>query len=227
MLLSEGLVAEGIFAEGLVTNGLVAEAELVTAAVSGDRFALERLLLAHYDDLARRIGAKLPLRLQATHAVEDILQLTFMQVFRDIGGFEQRADAAFGAWLARIAEHRLLDAIKQHDRQKHGGDLRQVQNNSRDDSRILPLWDWIVAADTSPSSVVAREEMLQALSVALATLPDDQRAAIRLRLLDGKSLEETAAELGRTPDAVRGLIHRGKQQLAAAMGRASLWLKSR
>jgi RNA polymerase sigma-70 factor (ECF subfamily) len=210
-----------------ISSETAPESALVAAAVGGDRIALERLLLAHYDDLARRIGAKLPPRLQATHAVEDILQITFMQAFRDIGGFEQRADATFAAWLATIAEHRLCDAIKQHDRQKRGGQLRQVENNSADDSRILSLWDWIAAADTSPGSVVAREEALQALQVALATLPDDQRAAICLRLLDGKSLEETAAELGRTEDAVRGLIHRGKQQLAEAMGRASRWLKSK
>jgi RNA polymerase sigma-70 factor (ECF subfamily) len=203
------------------------ESALVAAAVGGDCIALERLLLTHYDGLARRIGAKLPRRLQATQAVEDILQLTFLQAFRDIGGFEQRGDATFGAWLARIAERRLCDAIKQHDRKKRGGDLRQIENGARDDSRILSLWDWVVAADTSPSSAVAREEALQALQVALATLPDDQRNAIRLRLLDGKSLEETATELGRTSGAVRGLIHRGKQQLVAAMGRASQWLKSK
>ena len=74
---------------------------------------------------------------------------------------------------------------------------------------------------------MAREEALQALQVALAALPDDQRAAVRLRFLEGKSLEETATALDRTPDAIRGLVHRGKEQLLAAMGRASKWLKSK
>jgi RNA polymerase sigma-70 factor (ECF subfamily) len=203
------------------------EPALVAAAASGDRVALERLLLVHYDDLARRIGAKLPPRLQSTHSVEDILQLTFLQAFRDIGRFELRADATFGGWLATIAEHRLLDAIKRHDAKKHGGDLRQVQDAARDGSRVLPLLDWIAAADTSPGSVVAREEALHALQVALAALPDDQRNAIQLRLLEGKSLEETAAALGKTTGAVRGLVHRGKQELVAAMGRASRWLPSK
>src|SRR5262245_19504009 len=57
------------------------EAALVAAAVAGDRVALERLLLAHYDGLARQVAARLPARLQATQAVEDILQLTFCQAF--------------------------------------------------------------------------------------------------------------------------------------------------
>ncbi len=205
---------------------LPAEPALIAAAVGGDRVALERLLLAHYDPLARRIGEKLPPRLQATLAVEDILQLTFLQAFRDIGQFELRADATFGNWLARIAENRLHDAIKAHDCTKHGGDLQRVQDGAGSDGSVLSLWDWIAAADTSPGSIVAREEALQALQVALASLPSDQCMAIRLQVLEGKSLAETATALGRTSDAIRGLVHRGKEQLLAAMGRASKWLKS-
>lgn len=198
----------------------------LTAALAGDRVALERLLLAHYDDLARRIAAKLPPRLQSTQAVEDILQFAFLQAFRDIAHFQPRTDATFGDWLARIAENRLCDAIRQHDRPKHGGDLQRVADCPRDDSRILSLWDWIVATDTSPPSAAVRGEAVQALQVALAALPDDQRLAIQLQHLEGRSVEEAAAAMGRTPGAIRGLVHRGKLELVAALGRASQWLKS-
>jgi RNA polymerase sigma-70 factor (ECF subfamily) len=203
------------------------EPDLVAEAVAGDRAALERLLLAHYDTLERRIASKLPARLQSTQAVEDILQLTFLHVFRDIGRFEQRSGATFGDWLARIADNRLYDAIKQHDRQKHGGEMRRLEDGKDSDSRILSLWDWIALDEPSPGSIVARGEALQALQIALASLADDQRMAIQLRMLDEKSLEDTAAALGKSPDAVRGLVHRGKRELADAMGRASLWLKSK
>lgn len=212
---------------GAVPGELPSEAALVALAVAGDRAALERLLLAHYDDLAKRIDSKLPPRLQSTQAVEDILQLTFMQAFRDIATFEQRTDAGFGDWLARIAENRLCDAIRHHDRPKHGGDLRRVEDAARDDSRIVSLWDWIAADDTAPASAAVRSEALQALQVALAALPEDQRAAIQMQQLEGKSVEETAAALGRTPGAIRGLVHRGKLELVAALGRASQWLKSK
>lgn len=210
-----------------VPGEIPGELALVAAAMGGDQVALERLLLAHYDSLALQIGAKLPSRLQATHAVEDILQLVFFQAFRDIGQFKQRADANFGNWLARIAENRLCDAIKEQDRAKRGGEMRRVDDAAGSDGSMLCLWDWIAAADTSPGSIVAREEALHALQVAVAALPDDQQLAIRLRFLEGKSLEETAAAMQRTPDAVRGLVHRGKEQLLAAMGRASKWLKSK
>jgi RNA polymerase sigma-70 factor (ECF subfamily) len=211
---------------GAVPSELPSEAVLVAMAVAGDRAALERLLLTHYDSLARCIGGKLPPRLQSTQAVEDILQLTFMQAFRDIASFEQRTDAGFGDWLARIAENRLCDAIRQHDRPKHGGDLRKVEDSSRDDSQVLSLLDWIAAEDTSPPSALVRAEALQALQIALAALPDDQRTAIQMQQLEGRSVEETATALGKTPGAIRGLVHRGKLQLVAALGRASKWLKS-
>lgn len=202
----------------------LAEPALVKAAVAGDQVALQRLLLENYDWLARRVGSRLPTRLQATHAVEDILQNTFLQAFRDIRRFEPRADATFGNWLARIADHRLLDAIKEQDCDKRGGGWRRWEDNAASDSGMTPLLDWIASDEKSPSSVVARGEALHALQVALAALEEDQREAIRLRLLEGKSLEETATALGKTPDAVRGLIHRGKQELNEAMGRASMWL---
>lgn len=201
------------------------ETTLVAAAIAGDSGALERLLLAQYDDLARRLEGKLPARLQATQAVEDILQVTFSQAFRDIGRFEPRAEGSFGKWLARIADNRLLDAIKQHDCEKRGGGMRQVNSLSEHDSRVLSLWDWIAADESSPSSIVARDEALAALQVALASLPHDQQEAVRLMHLEGMSVTEVAAALGKTEGAVRGLVHRGKQQLLATMGRASQWLK--
>jgi RNA polymerase sigma-70 factor (ECF subfamily) len=197
------------------------------AAAAGDRAALERLLLNHYDELESRIASKLPPRLAATHAAEDILQVTFFQAFRDIGRYQARADASFSDWLARIADHRLLDAIKQHDCAKRGGQWQRLGEIAPGDSRSASLLDWIAADQTSPTSAVARSEALHALQVALASIPEDQRKAIRLRHLEGKSLEEAAAAMGRSPDAVRGLVQRGKQSLAEAMGRASRWLSTK
>jgi RNA polymerase sigma-70 factor, ECF subfamily len=207
-------------------DGFPDEAALAVAAAGGDRLALERLLLAHYDSLTRQLRPKLPARLQSTQAVEDILQQTFLQAFRDIGRFEPRAGASFGDWLSRIAEHRLLDAIKRHDRKKRGGGMAQV-GTAGDDSCLMPLLDWIAGDEAHPSSQAARAEALHALNVAIAGLEPDQRDAIRLRLLEGLSLEATAARLDRTPDAIRGLVHRGKLKLRDALGRASHWLSAR
>ena len=84
------------------------EQELIAKAKSGDGVALERILLVHYARLSEHIAPKLPKSLQSVLSTDDILQQTFVQVFRDIGNFERRSETSFFAWLRTITEHRLL-----------------------------------------------------------------------------------------------------------------------
>lgn len=80
-----------------------------------------------------------------------------------------------------------------------------------------------LAGVPTASCLAARDEGVQALTVAIAGLPDDYRVAVQLRHLEGRSVEEVAKELGRTPDAVRGILQRAKEKLQQAIGRASLY----
>ena len=61
------------------------------------------------------------------------------------------------------------------------------------------------------------------MQVGIVGLPGDQRQAVCLRYLSGMSLQETAVEMGRTPNAIRSLVHRAKQRLHHALRRSSLW----
>ena len=70
-------------------------------------------------------------------------------------------------------------------------------------------------------------EAIQAIQVAIASLPDDYREAIHLKYMEGRSLEEVATQMNRSPGAVRGLIDRAKQKMRAAMGRSSRWFSKR
>ena len=204
------------------------ERELIAKATSGDRASLERLLLAHYGRLAQHIALKLPASVQGVVGVDDILQQTFMQAFRDIGNFQPRSASSFSGWLKTIAEHRMLDTVKALKRKKRGGDRRQVQRQADSQaSCVADLVEMLSAGRHTPSQSIARREAVQAVQVAIAGLPGDQRDAIRLRFLGGKSLQETADAMGRSPDAVRGLIHRAKQELRDALGRSSYWLSKK
>src|SRR5437868_1420523 len=49
-------------------------------------------------------------------------------------------------------------------------------------------------------------------------LPDAQRRALELRHLHGRPLADIAREMGRTPAAVAGLLHRGLAQLRTLLG---------
>jgi RNA polymerase sigma-70 factor (ECF subfamily) len=77
------------------------------------------------------------------------------------------------------------------------------------------------AGRSTPSQSLARKEAVRAVQVAMAGLPEDYREAVRLRFLEGRSVEGVAAEMHRSPGAVRGLIDRAKRAMRETMGRAS------
>jgi len=204
------------------------EQELIAKATCGDRGALEELLSAHSARLSRYIAPKLPPSLQGVVGVEDILQQTFVQAFRDVGKLQQTSPRSFAAWLRALAEHQLQDALKGLRRKKRGGGRRRMHTvpECRTGS-IMGLIELLCDRHDTPSRSAARREAVRAVQIGMAGLPDDQREAIRRHLLEGSSLAETAAAMDRTPGAVRALIHRGKQRLREAMGRASWWSSSR
>jgi RNA polymerase sigma-70 factor (ECF subfamily) len=201
------------------------EQELIARATSGDRSALERLLLMHYPGLSRHVVGKLPGSAQGTVSAEDILQEAFIQAFRDIRKFQPHSDRSFSAWLRAIAENRLRDTLKVLRRKKRGGGFRRVHGPADEQaSSMADLVEMLSAGSHTPSRSVARREAVQAVQVAMAGLPEDYRRAVRLRYLEGKGLGEVAGTMRRSPGAIRGLLDRAKQRMRAALGRSSLYL---
>jgi RNA polymerase sigma-70 factor (ECF subfamily) len=203
--------------------------ELIQQAVAGDQPALEELLLAHCDALADHVRPKLAGPLQSLICVEDILQETFYRAFQQIGRFQPQTDQSFLAWLKTIAESRILDAIKHQKRRKRGGGMHRVEvAQDAFSSTVADLMAVLADEDNkSPSRIVATDEAVQAMQVAIASLPEEQRQAVLLRFFRQKSLEEAGAEMNRSPDAVRGLLRRAKLTLRQRMQRTSIWLSKK
>jgi DNA-directed RNA polymerase specialized sigma24 family protein len=65
--------------------------------------------------------------------------------------------------------------------------------------------------------------VVQAVHVGLASLPDDQREAVRRRFVERQDYAAAAEAMGRSPEAVRSLVKRAKQSLRGFMGRSSRW----
>ncbi len=199
------------------------ESPLLAQAAAGDRVALEQLLLRHHERLGRHIARQFPPALNGVVDVEDILHQTYVRVFRAIGTFEARSEHAFFAWLKTIARNQLADVGRRRRRERRVGQQPSARG-AEEESRLADLADWASHDTKTPSRSVARRELIAAMHVALATLSDEHRQAIRLRYLEGESLERTARLMDRSEDAVRGLCHRAKKKLRDALGRASLYL---
>ena len=198
---------------------------LIEQARRGDRMALERLLIAHAEPLRVHLLRGLPSRVKGLISVEDVVQETLAKAFLKIDRFRGESRHAFAAWLLVIGDMTLVDLVRRETRQARGGQFnRQEFAGDSVKGSLVDLLAQLPGEEKTGSQIVADAEGVAALQVAIAGLPHDQQQAIQLRLLQGNTLQETSAAMDRTPAAIRSLIHRAKENLAEAMGRASLWL---
>ena len=203
----------------------MSEEGLVQRAAAGDEAALRRLLLAHHDRLAASIAGQLPNDLRRTISADDVLQETYLVVFRKIREFEPGQAGGFHAWLARIAENRLADLIKGQRRAKRGGGLTPAELRlGNDDSTVIDMLQMLAADSRTPSRKARMHEAAAAVQTALENLKEDNREALRLRYLEGLSVAEMAERMGRSEGAVHMLCTRGLQSLREELGDLSRFL---
>ncbi len=88
---------------------------------------------------------------------------------------------------------------------------------------MVDLVEALSAGSHTPSGSVARHEAVAAVRESIDALPTDHRQAVKLHLLEGKSLKETAAIMERSPRAVQGLLDRAKKKMRDVLGRLSLY----
>ena len=187
--------------------------ELLSLAAGGDPNALTELLEVHGPAVRQHLHGSVPSRWQSVLSEDDVMQQTYADAFLDIAGFQPRDDGTFSGWLVTIAEHNLRDAIKLLDRDVRGGDWRKVERS------MSTLLDDLSSA--TPCRQASRNEALAALQKAFDRLGDPYRQVIRMYDLDGHSVEEVAAALGRSAGAVFMLRARAHKRLVELMGSAS------
>jgi RNA polymerase sigma-70 factor (ECF subfamily) len=167
-------------------------------------------------------------QLAAHYSVEDAVQDTFEQAFRNIATAEFADEASFDAWLTKIAHHRLLDAAKRRKAKKRGGEFHRVYPTSNEfRSRAFDLAEEISDGGATPSQFVAKHEAVDAMQIAIASLSAEQRAAIRLRYFELKTVDEVAEIMDRSAGSIRGLLHRAKAALRQSLHKSSLWLSKK
>ena len=205
----------GVFSEPLVI-GMASETpeqiELLELAQSGDEQACRELLLDVADRLERYITDKMPQKHQSSFSAEDVLQDVLFAIHRDLSSFSPQSGASFDSWCYRIADNRLLDAIRRFERKKRGGGRKKVVGNP--DHSGVDFIDAVPGKATSPSVRVARKEKAEALHEALEELPENQREALKMRFIENRSQNSIAGRLSVTQAAVEGLLKRGKHKLA-------------
>ena len=170
---------------------------LVELARKGDSEAFG-LLYDHYQPSVYRF---LFYRTRSTTLAEDLTSETFFRALRSMQSFRWQGKD-FGAWLMTIARNLATDHFK-------AGRTR-LEMTTED---MSPHDD----ATEGPESMVLAGLTNEILLKALTELPDEQRDCLVMRFLQGMSIAETAAVLGRSDGAVKQLQLRGVRNLAKLM----------
>ena len=97
-------------------------------------------------------------------------------------------------WLFRVAHNRITDLF----RKKKPESLSDaaISGDAEEDGERLRLEDLLPSPDAGPDALYARNVLLDALELAVAELPEEQRAVFIAHELEGRSFREMAAETG-------------------------------
>ena len=179
--------------------------------------------LAEYLDAQRRplivfIDRQLGAALRRKIEVDDVYQDVCVEAVRSLGEaqFDQRD---VFSWLCQIAERRIIDAHRKFFAAQKRDAGREVPLGSPGgDTQHAALVDLLVASMTTPTQAVSRNQKEVLLFQALATLPADQREALRLRYLEGLPSKDIAVKLGKTDGAVRVMLTRSLARLQEILG---------
>jgi RNA polymerase sigma-70 factor (ECF subfamily) len=161
-----------------------------------------------------RLLARLHLdpRLRGKLDASDVVQQTLLQAHQARAQFRGHSDGELAAWLRQILARNLAMAVRDFARDKRDvARERPLEQALADSSSRLEAW--LAAEQSSPSQRAERNEEVLRLAEALEQLPEAQREALVLQHWQGWSLAQIGRHLGRSPEAVAGLIKRGLKQL--------------
>lgn len=186
--------------------------DLIGRARSGDGDALGRLLNMYRPALCAAAGRQLGGRLASRVDASDVVQETCLQAHQYFGHFAGSDEPALVGWLRRLLDQNVARVVRNHALlQKR--DVRRER--SLDDSHAggPTLRDGLHAFCSTPRGKAIKKENVERLLGFLASLPVEQREAVRLRHLERWPIARIAEQLGKTSAAAAGLLKRGMDAL--------------
>jgi RNA polymerase sigma factor (sigma-70 family) len=175
--------------------------ELLVA--SGDR---PEHFVALYDRTMPGLLAFFARRTLDAQVAADLTAETLADAFASRKRFHDRGEGSAAAWLYTIARRKLgryVRRLRVEDAARRRLGMERLQLVPEDIERIEALIDF--------------EDIGRRVGAAFAGLHADQREALRLRVIEGRSYPEMATELGCSEEAARARVSRGLKRLAAQL----------
>lgn len=183
------------------------DTELVTACKWQDHKAFEHLV-KKYERIVERWLYQL-----APDCVDtaDLVQEVFIRVWRSIGTLQNTQ--AFRSWLHQIATNIFRDQLRHKPK---------LQIISIDSPIFMDNGDQMITRDIADHSGIAdtlceRQELVEAIRVAIGRLPDHYRTALVLRELNGLPYQDIARITQTEIGTVKSRICRARRNIQQSL----------
>lgn len=173
-------------------------------ARDGEEAAFSELVVRYQD---RLIGLLANMVGSADNA-EDLAQDVFLRIYKARNGYQP--NAKFSTWLFAVAHNVACNSKRSRVRRK------EVQLQSTEStSESTKLQDQLVPDKSGmmPTRQFAKKEMQERVQMAMGSLNERQRMAVLLHKFEGMSYADIGAALEMTPQAVKSLLSRARDNL--------------
>ena len=177
---------------------------LAARAAAGDASAFETIV----DRYQARVF-RLACRLTSDTDAPDVLQDTFLQVYRHLASF--RGDSQFATWLYRIATTAAL--MHRRATSRRPAESLEAYVPRFDANRTHAATPAQLQVAARADELLDRQTLVAKARDGIARLPDACREAFVLRDLEEMPTADVAEVLGIEPAAVRQRVHRARLML--------------
>ena len=132
---------------------------------------------------------------------DDVLQNTFIKVFRHIDGFN--GDSKLYSWMYRIATNESISFLNKKAKHLHV-DMKTLQEQSVDKLKADVYFDG--------------DEIQLKLQKAIISLPQKQQLVFNMKYFDDLKYEEMSEVLGTSVGALKASYHHAVKKIEAMLG---------
>jgi RNA polymerase sigma-70 factor, ECF subfamily len=178
------------------------DTELIARILAGERDAFDQI----YERYLPRVFSFVHKRLGNRADTEETVQEVFFHVFSCLASY--RHESHFAAWVLGIARRTVANRFKK----KHHPTIPLEHEEPEAVDLALPLMS---AAPTPHESYECSERVARIETAAAQDLTDEQRLLFELHHLQHQPINDIAAMLDKSEDAVKSNLYRARRALLA------------
>jgi len=144
---------------------------------------------------------------QSHDDADDILQNTFVKVFRNISNFEERS--SLYTWIFKIASNEAYTFINKHNR------YAAFLNNGESSAEL--------ESKTVPTAQINGEQIREMLSLAMESLPMKQKQVFSLRYFEEMDYRQMSEVLETSEGALKASFHHAVKKIETFIKSSNLY----